>query len=75
MSKHNPCLCEYQIVLRARIAREEGEITESLEWLAKALKHNQKSTKYVNKKSFRFNKMRGKDYKKENKKMKNNVFF
>uniref|UniRef100_A0A914D8K3 Bardet-Biedl syndrome 4 protein n=1 Tax=Acrobeloides nanus TaxID=290746 RepID=A0A914D8K3_9BILA len=40
-------LCEYAILLRAQIAREEGQVRECLGWLNRALKHNPKSSKIL----------------------------
>nr|CAD2167587.1 unnamed protein product [Meloidogyne enterolobii] len=40
-------LCEYPLLLRGQIAREEGEICESVEWISKALKHNPRSPKVL----------------------------
>ncbi|CAD5222609.1 unnamed protein product [Bursaphelenchus xylophilus] len=47
LMKSNPAVCEYALLIRALIAREEGEIKESLEWLQKVVEINPHSLKLL----------------------------
>ncbi|KAL3116707.1 hypothetical protein niasHT_000785 [Heterodera trifolii] len=40
-------LCEFALVLRGQIAREEGELRESVGWFSRALRHNPNSAKIL----------------------------
>ncbi|KAI1725478.1 bardet-Biedl syndrome 4 protein [Ditylenchus destructor] len=47
LAKYDESLCESQILLRAKIAREEANIRESIMWLEKANRHNPRSVKIL----------------------------
>ncbi|CAD5217465.1 unnamed protein product [Bursaphelenchus okinawaensis] len=47
LARSSPSICEYALLVRALIAREEGKIKESLEWLQKVAEYNPNSVKLV----------------------------